>query len=133
MNAKNILNDARKAEREENDEKAEELYRAIIDSFPDSKYAIEAKLDLDELLGRKETLSQLSMSQPIEEKTQSVKTTTIKRVAVVDINIPFWSMVTFMVKGSIAAIPAFIILTIIIAGIFAIFGIISIPFSQNHF
>jgi hypothetical protein len=133
MNAKNILNDARKAEREENDEKAEELYRAIIDSFPDSKYANEARLDLDDLLGRKETLSQLSMSQPIEEKTQTVKTTTIKRVAVVDINIPFWSMVTFMVKGSIAAIPAFIILTIIIAGIFAIFGIINIPFSQNHF
>lgn len=129
MNAKNILNDARKAEREENDEKAEELYRAIIDSFPDSKYANEAKLDLDDLLGRKETLSQLSMSQPIEEKTQSIKTTTIKRVAVVDINIPFWSMVSFMVKGSIAAIPAFIILTII----FAIFGIINIPFSQNHF
>jgi uncharacterized membrane protein (DUF4010 family) len=31
-------------------------------------------------------------------------------VTVVDIKMPFWSMVTFMVKWSIAAIPAIIIL-----------------------
>ncbi len=35
------------------------------------------------------------------------------RVVVTDIRMPFWSMVRFMVKWAIAAIPALIILTII--------------------
>lgn len=35
-----------------------------------------------------------------------------KQVTVVDIKMPFWSMVIFMVKWSIAAIPAIIILVI---------------------
>ncbi len=34
-------------------------------------------------------------------------------VTIVDVKMPFLSMVTFMVKAAIAAIPAFIILTII--------------------
>ncbi len=37
---------------------------------------------------------------------------------IVDIDMPFWSMVNFMVKWAIAAIPAFIIL--IILGVFAV-------------
>lgn len=36
-----------------------------------------------------------------------------RRVVVVDIKMPFTSMVTFMVKWAIAAIPAFIILSVI--------------------
>jgi hypothetical protein len=35
------------------------------------------------------------------------------RVTVVDIQMPFWSMVVFMVKAAIAAIPAILILTLI--------------------
>lgn len=34
-------------------------------------------------------------------------------VTVVDIKMPFWSMVTFMVKWAIAAIPAIIILVMV--------------------
>jgi hypothetical protein len=34
-------------------------------------------------------------------------------VVVVDIKIPFWSIVVFMVKAAIAAIPAVIILTLV--------------------
>ena len=34
-------------------------------------------------------------------------------VTVVDIKMPFWSMVTFMVKWAIAAIPPIIILVVI--------------------
>lgn len=34
-------------------------------------------------------------------------------VIVVDIKMPFWSMVVFMVKWSIAAIPAIIILVVV--------------------
>jgi CHASE2 domain-containing sensor protein len=51
-----------------------------------------------------------------------------KQVTVVDIKMPFWSMVTFMVKWSIAAIPAIIILVIFgvgfagfVAGFFSTF------------
>lgn len=36
-----------------------------------------------------------------------------QEVVVADIRMPFWSMVTFMVKWSIAAIPAIIILFVI--------------------
>ncbi len=44
------------------------------------------------------------------------------QVNIVDVKMPFWSMVVFMVKVSIASIPAFIILSIIGAVVFAVFG-----------
>ena len=37
----------------------------------------------------------------------------VVRVSVIDIQMPFWSMVMFMVKVAIASIPAFIILSVI--------------------
>jgi len=47
-------------------------------------------------------------------------------VTIVDIKMPFMSMVIFMIKAAIAAIPAFLILSLIITGISvllsAIFG-----------
>ena len=45
-----------------------------------------------------------------------------KRVVVTDINMPFFSMVIFMVKWVIASIPAFIILSILGAVLSGIFG-----------
>ncbi len=45
---------------------------------------------------------------------------TKNEVVITDIKMPFWSMVVFMVKWAIAAIPAFIILAIlgvVIAGL----------------
>ena len=48
----------------------------------------------------------------------------IKAVSIVDIKMPFWSMVTFMVKASIASIPAFIILSVIGSLVFMILGAI---------
>jgi hypothetical protein len=50
VNANKMLIDARKAEHEGNDEKAKELYTAIINSFPDNNITKEAKLELNELL-----------------------------------------------------------------------------------
>jgi hypothetical protein len=44
------------------------------------------------------------------------------QVTITDIRMPFWSMVTFMVKASIASIPAFIILSIIGSVVFALLG-----------
>ena len=43
------------------------------------------------------------------------------RITVVDIQMPFWSMVVFMVKAAIASIPAIIILSILFAIVMAIF------------
>lgn len=43
------------------------------------------------------------------------------RVTVVDIQMPFWSMVAFMVKAAIASIPAIIILSILFAIVMTIF------------
>jgi hypothetical protein len=46
----------------------------------------------------------------------------VKEVNIVDIKMPFWSMVTFMVKATIAAIPAMIILTSLWVLVLAVFG-----------
>ncbi|NTW57311.1 MAG: hypothetical protein HGB20_09775 [Chlorobiaceae bacterium] len=43
-----------------------------------------------------------------------------RRVIVTDIRMPFWSMVTFMVKWSFASIPALIILSFVIGLIMAV-------------
>lgn len=41
----------------------------------------------------------------------------VNQVTIVDIKMPFMSMVAFMIKAAIAAIPAFIIVSLIITGI----------------
>ena len=46
----------------------------------------------------------------------------VKEVNIVDIKMPFWSMVIFMVKVTIASIPAMIILTIL-AAMFTFVGV----------
>ena len=46
----------------------------------------------------------------------------VKEVNIVDIKMPFWSIVIFMVKATIASIPAMIILTIL-AVMFTFVGI----------
>ena len=46
----------------------------------------------------------------------------MNEVIIKDIQMPFWSMVTFMVKWSFAAIPAIIIIAIIIAVLMGLLG-----------
>ena len=46
----------------------------------------------------------------------------IQRVVVSDIRMPFWSMVIFMVKWAIAAIPALVILFLLLMAFFAVFS-----------
>jgi hypothetical protein len=45
-----------------------------------------------------------------------------REVVVVDVRIPFWSMVVLLVKWAIAAVPAILILFAIGAVVSAIFG-----------
>jgi hypothetical protein len=54
-------------------------------------------------------------------------TETSAHVVVTNIRMPFWSMVVFMIKWAIAAIPAFIILAVlggVAAALLSGFGII---------
>ena len=46
----------------------------------------------------------------------------VNHVSIVDIRMPFWSMVMFMVKAALASIPAVIILAIILSFLSWIFG-----------
>ena len=48
-----------------------------------------------------------------EKKGAPMQNSTNNEVTVVDIKMPFWSMVVFMVKAAIAAIPAVIILSVV--------------------
>lgn len=50
-----------------------------------------------------------------------------REVVVTDIKIPFWSMVVLMVKWAIAAIPAVIILMLLVALISVVLGMIPAP------
>lgn len=62
---------------------------------------------------------------PHAEIEHAAAATTIARVSVVDINMPFASMVGFMIKWAIAAIPAIIILSFLaflLAAVFALFA-----------
>lgn len=43
-------------------------------------------------------------------------------VVITDIRMPFWSMIVFMVKWAIAAIPAIIILSVIASVVTAVLG-----------
>ena len=45
-------------------------------------------------------------------------------VTVVDIKMPFWSMVVFMVKSAIAAIPAILILALLWAVFAGVIGVL---------
>ena len=46
----------------------------------------------------------------------------INQVSIVDIKMPFWSMVVFMVKAALASIPAVIIVALIFSILSGIFG-----------
>ena len=48
-----------------------------------------------------------------------------QQVTVVDIKMPFGSMVAFMVKWAIASIPAFLILVAILGAVMTFFGVLS--------
>lgn len=74
-------------------------------------------------------MDDLSPPQPLSpppppRQPQPVKVTFPDEMAVrvVDIKMPFWSMVGFMVKWAIASIPAFFILIAIGAFVFGMLG-----------
>ena len=69
----------------------------------------------------KQATVKINETNPIQNET------TFKSVKVIDFDMPFSSMVIFMVKWSIASIPAMIIIMILT---FFIFSLIGIPFTM---
>jgi hypothetical protein len=53
------------------------------------------------------------------------------QVVVTDIRMPFWSMVIFMIKWAIAAIPAFILLAILGAIVTALLSALGLMFGMR--
>lgn len=49
-------------------------------------------------------------------------------VIVTDIDMPFWSMVSFMIKWAIASVPAILILMLIVVGVPSFFGALAALF-----
>jgi hypothetical protein len=58
---------------------------------------------------------------------------TPRQVIVTDIRMPFWSMVTFMVKWVIASIPAFLILGMLWVLLMALFRMLGRMGGWRHF
>jgi hypothetical protein len=68
----------------------------------------EEKLEVEQM--------KLAMQDVLDENWGQLKkkTESSQKVVVVDVNVPFKSMVTLMVKWAIASIPAFIVLVFIV-------------------
>lgn len=122
MRAADLMKSARKAERNSNDLEAEELYSQVITEFPDSDEAREARFDLEDLAKKREFKPEPVQPNPKQNDPEVVITQVKGNVAIVDFNMPFWSMVIFMVKAAIASIPALMILSIIGAVITGVLG-----------
>jgi uncharacterized membrane protein YvbJ len=60
-----------------------------------------------------EGLSTTKLEEFKLEELERVATSLTNKVTVVDIKMPFWSMVVFMIKWAIAAIPAILILVVL--------------------
>ncbi len=86
-------------------DEAIKVYESLLEQYPDHE---NAKKNL-------ETVKRLCDQQQERDR--------FRTVAVTSINMPFEEMVIFMVKWAVASIPAFIILAIIGAVFFAIFGL----------
>jgi uncharacterized membrane protein len=59
------------------------------------------------------------MTHDEEQATSQKSKSNIQKVAITDIEMPFVSMVIFMIKWAIAAIPAIIILAVILTFVFS--------------
>lgn len=57
--------------------------------------------------------------------------TDLARVTIVDIDMPFWSMVTFIFRWTLAAIPALFILGLLAGVVAAVIGAIGMGLSMR--
>jgi hypothetical protein len=116
MDAKAVFKQAREAYEAGDTETAIKFYEQIMNAYPGTE---EYDLSQSHLYNIRKEHGDSGVgveSQPALVATNSTS------VVVTDIQMPFWSMVVFMVKWSVASIPAAIILLIIVTlflGVFA--------------
>jgi len=107
-------------------ERALELYEQILREEPNSPEAGYCKHQIAEIDAIIE--EEMPNDRANEESSfhaagsSGQQTSDVPSIVVTDIRMSFGSMVSFMVKWSIASIPALIILTLIFAAIGAVFG-----------
>ncbi len=109
--AKGFFEQAREAHSAGDFERAAQLYERVISDYQASE---EAELSRAHLYNIRQATESGSQSSEATPTTVSHGGGTTQDVVITNIQMPFWSMVVFMVKWAIAAIPAIIILFIIV-------------------
>lgn len=109
MDSKELYRQARDAHSSKDYEKAGQIYKQIVSEHPTS----------DEAKASKGHLYYIRHGAEIDSRDLEPIS---KGVVIIDIQMPFSSMVSFMVKWVIATIPAFIILLILAFGFMSLFG-----------
>ena len=109
MKPADYLASAHKAERDGDSDAAREFYTKVIQMSEGTREALTAKEDLQAL---EERLAPRSpCSQPVNVvKNDRPATHSTNNVTLVGMSIPFWDLVILLIKLSLAAIPAGIIL-----------------------
>jgi hypothetical protein len=117
VDAEDLLAEARSTYHQGEIGTAKELYRRVIKDHKGTEEAEIAQVELDNILTPSRSRREQSGDQPKVPASIS-----IQRVTVVDLDVKFWTMVWLMIKFAIAAIPAMIVLYLIAAALFAMFG-----------
>lgn len=110
MSAKELFQQAREAHSIQDLEKAKQLYERVISEYSTSEEADLSRAYLYNIQHPTESTSESP------DETASVAGVA-QGVVITDIQMPFWSMVAFMVKWVIATVPALIILFIIVSAL----------------
>lgn len=95
----------RSAQLGKNDAEARRLYQQVMDEYPQSRWANEARAFLDRM-DKHTTIARI-------EPTSGDTNMRARDVRVIDVDIAFTSMVWLFVKAAIATIPAAIILAVL--------------------
>jgi len=115
MSAKELFQQAREAHSSQDLDKAKQFYERVISEYSTSEEADLSRAHL------------YNIQHPTESGSESPDATAsvagaAQGVVITDIQMPFWSMVAFMVKWVIATIPAIIILFIIVSALIGVSG-----------
>ena len=118
MNEIELFESALQAKKKGNITQAIELFTQVINKYPDSEKAEIAKSIRYSLKEDTNTAGVTVEGNDAQATTSNLEFSnldSIPSVTVTDIQMPFLSMVVFMVKWVIASIPAFIILYVLFA------------------
>lgn len=128
MTARDLQKSARIAERDGDIDNAEALYKQLIDEYPESKEARDAAHDLKDierkLIANHAETAQVQSSHDAGRSGAGIASIRADDgVKIIDISMPFMSMVFFLIKVAFASIPAGVVLFIFWFIVLSIFGL----------